>query len=89
MKQFLALYFLFLFATIALPRRDIDFFSINIVEQVVAKNKAITYGMETFCFSYEFPSAPFNLIFHYNHSVALLTDPSFSVIVQPPNDKVW
>ena len=85
----MALYFLFLFATIALPRRGTDCFSINIVEEVVAKNKAITYGMETFCFSDEFPSAPSNLIFNYHHSVAFLTDPSFSVIEQPPNDKVW
>ena len=90
MKQFLALYFLFLFATIALPIRAMDCFSNDIVEEeVVSKNKAIIHRMETFCFINEFLSAPSNLIFHYHHSVAFLTDPSFSVIEQPPNDKVW
>lgn len=65
-----------------------DCFSNDIVEEeVVIKNKAITQSMETFCFSDEFPSAPSNLIFHY-YSVSFLTHPSFSVIEQPPNDKV-
>ena len=85
----MALSFLFLFATIALPIRDMDCFSNDIVEEeVVAKNKAITHGMETFCFSDDFLSAPSDQIFHYYHSVAFLTDPSFSVIEQPPNDEV-
>lgn len=85
----MALFLFILFATIALPIRGTDSFSNNIVEEeIVAKNKAVTYGHETFHFGDEFLVASTEANFHYHYAVALFTDPSFSVLEQPPNNKI-
>jgi hypothetical protein len=89
LKQFLALFLFLLFATIALPIRGTDSFSNNIVEEEnVAKNKAASYGLETFHFGDEFLAASTDANFHYHYAVALFKDPSFSVLEQPPNSLV-